>query len=75
MPVTLDRILGHYEYGIIARQQVRWSITIGQEQPFVQGWFSCEYGKMEPNSTLYFTTPKPARSYRFETGITLRDEE
>ena len=53
----------------------RWSIITGQDKPFVQGWYSCEFGKMEPSPTLYFTTPKPARSYRFETRITLHDEQ
>jgi hypothetical protein len=43
---------------IVPVGEVAWQADIisGQEEPFIQGWYSAEYGTKEPNPTVVYTT-------------------
>lgn len=43
---------------IVPMGEVAWQTDIvsGQEEPFIQGWYSADYGTKEPNPTVVYTT-------------------
>jgi hypothetical protein len=49
---------------IVPLGSVEWQVEMvsGQEKPFIQGWYSENYGIKEPNPTLVYTTNIPQSS-------------
>lgn len=75
---------------IVPAGKVPWQVEIvkGQETPFIQGWYSSEYGIKEPNATAVYTTeiekstvfawlmmPAKGTVPQVDAELTVRDEE
>ncbi len=60
--------VNHYDANlrIVPLGKINWQLKVvkGQEQPYIQGWYSETYGKKIPNPTvIYFTNIKESKTF------------
>jgi hypothetical protein len=56
-------------------QKGEWKVITGQKEPFIQGWYSPEFNKIEPNPVLYYAYDRPSMRAEFVTCLSLRAKQ